>query len=192
MGLLSLFQCSKGTGRTMFHIMSFVFFCSFLVPLASPQTYFHTSHGSGASFTSVSHGHASTSIHQVAAQTATYHQPEQRTAYKAPSLKPFVHQQSHAKYQRALASHATYQPAHPAPPVPQGPGVTDYSEKCGVDYVEQPAKVCLPKLDSNCEQKDTTIGLVILQKQECQTITRTICTENVEVAENEICAYSFH
>merc|ERR1712002_1333186 len=111
--------------------------CSFI----SSQSYFHTNHGDGGSYTSITHGHGGATP----GLQAAYHPPvktqafvhHQTSSYHAPAQPAY-----HAPAQ--VAYHAPA-PAYHAPVAAHGPA-TNYGEKCSLDYVEESAEVCVPTL----------------------------------------------
>jgi len=167
----------------MFHHQSILCVCTLYIALSSSQSYFHTNHGAGGSFTSISHGAGAVPIHQ--APTA--------------QAKPFVHQAQHGSTYTAPLTAAYHPPAAatyqaPAPsyhaPLPQVHG-PNYGEKCGLEYVEEAAQVCVPILETKCDQEDGGDGVEFLQDEECHDVVRTVCVERHNVLDNEVCAYSY-
>merc|ERR1711887_52685 len=80
------------TGTTMFRQQSVLLVCTCLAALASPQSYFHTTHGVGGSFTSVSHGHAGHQAAVVSAPVAAHHH-HTKPSYGAPPA--YCHEEIH-------------------------------------------------------------------------------------------------
>jgi len=58
-----------------------------------------------------------------------------------------------------------------------------------VDVVES-AEVCTPAFETVCEKIEVPTK-VIVDKEQCYPVTRTVCSESVEVVENEICVYTY-
>jgi len=195
----------------MFRYQPLLFACTIVV--SNCQTFFHTSHGDGGSFTSVSHGHG------------LPHQPHQAPAIPA---QPFVHHQAHAATYGAPAPAAYHAPApatyhapapaayhapaaHHAPAAYHAPAVASYhapaqtyhaaphahaaapsyGEKCAIEYVDEVAEVCLPTLETKCEQEDGGEGVELRESEECHDVVRTVCVERHNVVDNEVCAYSY-
>merc|ERR1711931_445893 len=146
MGLLSLFRFELGQPCSVNSL-------SCLAALASPQSYFHTTHGVGGSFTSVSHGHAG---HQAAVVTAPvaahHHQVHHAAPVAAVHHQHVAHAQPAFVHHQAAAYHAPARPAYHAPVAHAAS--PSYGEKCAVDYVEEPAEVCVPTLETKCDQED--------------------------------------
>lgn len=73
------------------------------------------------------------------------------------------------------------------PPVPQ-PIYTD--QKCRIEEIELTAEVCLPTIERDC-------GPVALEarsvasKESCVDVARTVCTEEEEEVDNELCYYTY-
>merc|ERR1712098_428583 len=81
---------------------------------------------------------------------------------------------------------SNHAPAHAA----HGPA-TNYGEKCSLDYVEESAEVCVPTLETNCDQEDGGNGVELHQDEKCHDVVRTVCVERHDVIDNEVCAYSY-
>jgi len=52
------------------------------------------------------------------------------------------------------------------------------------------AEVCTPKFKTMCMTVDLPIKRIV-DKEQCEDITRTVCSEMVETIDNEICVYSY-
>jgi len=217
----------------MFHHQFILCVCTISLALSSPQSYFHTTHGNGGSYTSISHGSGSPPVHEVpvraqsrsyrapaptqhkpkpfihhaqqpttynspapaayhAPLTATYHSPTP-TTYHSPA-PPAYHSSAPSAYHSpaAPAYHAPAPSYHAPTHLPQSHGqAPNYSEKCGLDYVENPAEVCVPTLETECKQEDGGKGVELHQDEECHDVVRTVCVERHKVVDNEVCAYSY-
>jgi len=66
-----------------------------------------------------------------------------------------------------------------------------YGEKCAVEYVEEPAEICVPTLETKCDQEDGGQALELRTEEKCQDVVRTVCVERHNVVDNEVCAYSY-
>jgi len=178
----------------MFHHQFILCVCTLYFTLTSSQSYFHTNHGDGGSYTSITHGHGGATPGLQAAyhppvktqafvhhQTSSYHAPAQ-PAYHAPAQVAY-HAPAPAYHAPAPSYHA---PAHAA----HGPA-TNYGEKCSLDYVEESAEVCVPTLETNCDQEDGGNGVELHQDEKCHDVVRTVCVERHDVIDNEVCAYSY-
>ena len=60
-----------------------------------------------------------------------------------------------------------------------------------MDYVEEPAEVCVPTLETKCDQEDGGHILELRTEEKCQDVVRTVCVERHNVVDNEVCAYSY-
>merc|ERR550517_1675660 len=89
---------------------------------------------------------------------------------------PFVHHE--------LPQHQQYQPA--ARQHQQAPG-GDKSQ-CRLDYVERSGEVCVPTFTTDCDKEDLNSGLIIRHKEECYSVTKTVCTERTDIEDMEVCA----
>merc|ERR1739842_207307 len=61
---------------------------------------------------------------------------------------------------------------------------------CSVLDVVEPAEVCTPTIVTECAPVDLAIKIVV-EKEQCYDVTRTVCTESIEEIDNEICTYSY-
>ena len=52
-------------------------------------------------------------------------------------------------------------------------------------YVEEPAEVCVPTLETECDQEDGGQTLELRTEEECQDVVRTVCVERHNVVDNE-------
>jgi len=191
---------------TMLSSKSLLFFC---IGSIAGQSFFHTTHGNGGSYTSITHG-AAASIGSagpvyktqpiVAAQTyaqpaATYSQPA--ATYSQPAA---TYHQPAATYHKPAASYhkpapvvsyakPTYrqQPSYPEPHA----AAPTYGEKCALEYEEKYAEVCTPTLETNCEHDQVADGIRISQQYDCYPVTRTICTEYEDIELVEVCAVAY-
>jgi len=110
---------------------------------------------------------------------APYGNPAPYAPAPAYHLAPVVH---HAPtYHTPVAHHASAY--HPAP---------SYGPKynCSVVNVVENAEVCTPAFETVCETISLTIKNII-DREQCYPVTRTVCSESVEVIPNDICVYSY-
>merc|ERR1719400_1638839 len=85
----------------------------------------------------------------------------------------------HAVAHHAVAHHAVvHAPVHHAYHAPK--------HNCSVVDVVESAEVCTPAFETVCEKIEVPTK-VIVDKEQCYPVTRTVCSESVEVVENEIC-----
>jgi len=73
----------------------------------------------------------------------------------------------------------------PAPPTYHAP-----QPACSVEDEVLEAEVCTPGLATNCA-KVSLSKLDIVKREQCESITRTVCTESSITVDNEICTYSY-
>ena len=97
--------------------------------------------------------------------TQTYHQP----AYPA-----YGHPAPAYGHHAPAYGHAYEHPKH----------------NCSVEDVVEAADVCTPALETACNPIELARKNVI-DKEQCYTVTRTVCTESVEEIDNEVCTYSY-
>ena len=83
-------------------------------------------------------------------------------------------------------------PAYGAPAygAPAYPAYEAPKHNCSVLDVVEAAEVCTPAFVTVCEPVVLSRKNVV-DKQQCYTVTRTVCTESVEEIDNEVCTYSY-
>merc|ERR1712215_296756 len=169
-------QSLAWTETVMFHHQSLLYVSLLLSGVcSSPQTYFQTGSVGGGTFTSVSFGSGA------GGQT---HQVEHGRATHAVHAIHGVHA-THAVHTNH-GHHATYG-VHPHARA----GSLNHGEKCDLVQVELDAEVCLPTLESSCEQEVGGKALDLFVKEYCHEVVRTYCTERTQVQDIEVCAYSY-
>jgi len=67
---------------------------------------------------------------------------------------------------------------------------TAKKQNCSVVDEVVKAKVCTPAFETKCESVDLKVKTVV-DKEQCQDITRTVCTVSDEVIENKLCVYDY-
>merc|ERR1711971_659682 len=89
----------------------------------------------------------------------------------------------HAVAHHAVAHHAVvHAPVHHAYHAPM--------HNCSVVDVVESAEVCTPAFETVCETIEVPTKKII-DVEQCYPVTRTVCSESVEVIDNEICVYSY-
>ena len=86
-------------------------------------------------------------------------------------------------------------PGYGFPPAPGYGGYGGYGyetpkHNCSVLDVIETAEVCTPVIETNCEIVALPIK-VIKEIDFTYTVTRTVCTESIEVVPQEVCSYSY-
>jgi len=71
-------------------------------------------------------------------------------------------------------------------PQQRGPGYGHH--QCVVDNLQKYGDVCIPTLLTDCEKETTRNGIRIETDEECYKVVKTICKEDSEVVNNEVCA----
>merc|ERR1712161_119033 len=109
-------------------------------------------------------------------------------AHPAPSYGSY-HQP--APYHPAPVHHA---PAygHPAPAYGHhaGYGYEEPKHNCSVIDVTEIAEVCTPTIETTCE--DVALPIKIIEDiPYTYVVTRTVCTESIDVVPQEVCTYSY-
>jgi hypothetical protein len=85
---------------------------------------------------------------------------------------------------------------HPAPayghhaPAYGGYGYEQPKHNCSVIDVVEKAEVCTPTIATECNDVELAIK-VIVAKEFCYDVTRTVCEESIEIIPNEVCTYSY-
>merc|ERR1711953_1107459 len=89
---------------------------------------------------------------------------------------PFVHHELH---------HQQHQ-LHPQPqPVQYG---QDSRSGCAVDHQDRRGEVCVPTSTTDCVKEDLSNGVVIQHRENCYSVTKTVCTEGHDIEDMEVCA----
>merc|ERR1711881_675536 len=129
----------------------------------------------GVPFTAFSHAPVAHAVH--AAPVAVHH------------AAPVAHHAVHAVHHAAPVAHHAV--VHAAPVVHHV--ATAYhapKHNCSIVDVVEPAEVCTPTFETVCEKIEVPVKRIIDMEQ-CYPVTRTVCTESVDVIDNEICVYSY-
>merc|ERR1719319_665065 len=115
---------------------------------------------------------------------------------------PVVHHAVHSPVHHAVVHHA---PAYaPAPVVHHAPayhkpapayhkphyGYEQPKHNCSVQDVVETAEVCTPAFETVCNPIELAIKIIV-DREQCYPVTRTVCTESIEEIDNEICTYSY-
>merc|ERR1719275_162710 len=96
---------------------------------------------------------------------------------------PAHHAAHHGVAHHAVAHHAVvHAPVHHAYHAPK--------HNCSVVDVVESAEVCTPAFETVCETIEVPTKKII-DVEQCYPVTRTVCSESVEVIDNEICVYSY-
>ena len=115
-------------------------------------------------------------------------------ALAGPNIHPAPGYGHPAPYHPAPVHHA---PAygHPAPayghPAPHhGYGYEEPKQNCSVVDVTEIAEVCTPTIEVPCE--DIALPIKVIEDiPYTYTVTRTVCTESIEVVPQEVCTYYY-
>ena len=92
-------------------------------------------------------------------------------------------------------------PGYPAPPPPPDPGYQlanhhphfGYGlpkDNCSVVDVVETVETCTPAFETVCADVELPIKKIV-DSELCYTVTATVCSESIQVVENEICTYSY-
>merc|ERR1711913_7570 len=127
-------------------------------------------------------------VHHAApvAHHAVHHAPVAHHAVH--HAAPVVHAAHHGVAHHAVAHHAVahhavvHAPVHHAYHAPK--------HNCSVVDVVESAEVCTPAFETVCETIEVPTKKII-DVEQCYPVTRTVCSESVEVIDNEICVYSY-
>merc|ERR1712045_216782 len=126
--------------------------------------------------------HAAPVAHAVHAAPVAHHAVHHAAPvahHAAHHAAPVVHHAAH----HAVAHHAVvHAPVHHAYHAPK--------HNCSVVDVVESAEVCTPAFETVCETIEVPTKKII-DVEQCYPVTRTVCSESVEVIDNEICVYSY-
>merc|ERR1719431_1721327 len=77
-----------------------------------------------------------------------------------------------------------------SPTVVSRPVVAAPQTNCSVEDVVVQTQVCTPAFQTTCAKEDLPVK-VIIEKDQCEPITRTVCSEATEVVDQTICVYTY-
>merc|ERR1712106_973397 len=77
------------------------------------------------------------------------------------------------------------------PVVAASPVVIAPQTNCSVEDTVVQTQVCTPAFQTSCTKEDLTVK-VIVEKDQCETISKTICTESSETVDQTICTYTYN
>ena len=85
---------------------------------------------------------------------------------------------------------------HPAPPPAYGHpqpayGYEEPKQNCTVEDVREIAEICTPSFETVCENIYLPIKIVV-DREFCYDVTRTVCTETIQEVPNEVCSYTYN
>merc|ERR550532_1884527 len=136
------------------------------------------------SFVKISaHGHSHEYNHGELATHTGHHVPHPAPAHPHPAPAPY--HPAPAPYHPAPVHHA---PAYGHPH--HGYGYPEPKDNCTVVDVTETAEVCTPAFETVCADVEI-LTKIIVDKEQCDTITRTVCTESIEIIPQEICTYKY-
>merc|ERR1712012_505739 len=102
-----------------------------------------------------------------------------------------VHHAAPVVHHAPVAHHAVHHAVHHAPAYHQPHyGYEHPKHNCSVQDVVETAEVCTPALETVCNPIELAIKIIV-DKEQCYDVTRTVCTESIEEIDNEICTYSY-
>merc|ERR1711997_161125 len=78
---------------------------------------------------------------------------------------------------------------HPAPAY-GGYGYEQPKHNCSVVDVTEAAQVCTPTIATECADVELAIKIIVA-KEQCYPVVRTVCTESIEVIPQEVCTYTY-
>ena len=114
-------------------------------------------------------------------------EPSYHPAPYVPTPAPYV--PAPAPYHPEPSYHPA--PSYPAPSYPQhGYGYEQPQANCSVENVSEYAEVCVPAFETACTYVELDIKKIV-DKEQCNTITRTVCTEGYKTIPNKICSYKY-
>jgi len=109
--------------------------------------------------------------------------PAPAPTYKpAPVYKPVHHAPAYGHHAPAYGHHA--------PAYGHGYGYEHPKHNCSVVDVTEIAEVCTPTVETFCVIEKLPIK-VIVDKEFCYDVSRTVCTESIEEIPQEVCSYDY-
>ena len=167
-----------------------------LIPLvaAAPNADADVAFTAFTHFGGVSHGAAHHAAHHAAPVAhAVHHAPVVAHAVHAPAHHAVHHAAPvvahHAVHHAPVVAHhavhhapAYHAPAHYAYEAPK--------HNCSVVDVVETVETCTPAFETVCADVELPIKKIV-DSELCYTVTATVCSESIQVVENEICTYSY-
>jgi len=124
----------------------------------------------------------------------SYHKPAPPTYKPEPApYKPEPVYKPEPAYHKPAPAYHKPAPAygHHAPAYGHhGYGYEEPKHNCTVVDVTEEAETCVPAFETVCKNVELPIKKIV-DKEQCYTVTRTVCTESIEEIPNEICTYSY-
>merc|ERR1712227_153621 len=123
------------------------------------------------------------------ASHAVHHAAPHHAVHAAPVVAH--HAVHHAPVVAHHAVHHAPAYGHPAPAYGHhGYAYEAPKHNCSVVDVVETAEVCTPAFETVCAPVELPVKRIV-DKEQCSTVTRTVCSESTEEIENEICTYSY-
>ena len=131
----------------------------------------------------------------------TYHVTPTYAAHPKPVYKAHPKPVYHSKLAYTPVVHPkpaypppvpAYHVAHVAAPAYHHPAPAYHAPKhnCSIVTEMEKVEICTPAFETKCMPVDLMVKR-IMDKEQCEDITRTVCMESIEVVDNEICTYSY-
>jgi len=119
-----------------------------------------------------------------------YHHPAVTPVYHSKmSYKPIVHHAPAPAYHHVPVVH--HAPAYvPKPAYHHHAPAYHPKHNCSLVTEMEKVEVCTPAFETKCMKVDLMVKRIV-EKEQCQVISRTVCTESMETIPNEICTYSY-
>merc|ERR1719295_1725376 len=155
-----------------------------LIPLAAARP--DVAFTAFTNFGGVTHGAGHAVHHAAPVAHAVHHAPVVHHA------APVVHHAAPVVHHAPVhAVHAAPAYGHPAPAYGhQAYAYEAPKHNCSVQDVVESAEVCTPAFETVCAPVELAIKEII-DREQCYPVTRTVCSESIQVEENEICTYSY-
>ena len=106
-------------------------------------------------------------------------------------------------YHSKVAYHPAPKPYHPAPvvhapkpyhPAPAyhhpAPAYHQPKHNCSIVTEMEKVEVCTPAFETKCMKENLMVKRIV-DKEQCEDITKTVCMETMETIPNEVCTYSY-
>ena len=57
-----------------------------------------------------------------------------------------------------------------------------------MDHLDRSGEVCVPTFTTDCAKEDVSNGVLIQHRENCYSVTKTVCTEGHDIEDMEVCA----
>ena len=57
-----------------------------------------------------------------------------------------------------------------------------------MEHLDRSGEVCVPTFTTDCAKEDLSNGVLIQHRENCYSVTKTVCTEGHDIEDMEVCA----